>query len=192
MARVRAEHGKALHQAGGHGRSAAYRTERGHHAAVQPAVGLVEKAAVPVDGHADLKTDGVAGAVHRAGALFHLAFDEAVRRRLGGVALQGDRAFGDHLCRGDARVGQREALGQRGAVFQRGGCGGAELRWGRGARCAGAARQPRGGAKGHGQGRQGEGARERVWHAMSPGGRGKGAVRKGPGRNGQGRGTTCS
>lgn len=39
---------------------------------------------VPLHGQAHFKTNGVAGAVHGAGALFHLAFDEAVRGRLHG------------------------------------------------------------------------------------------------------------
>ena len=77
VARVGADDGKALLQGRRlHGTATA---EGRGHAAIQPAIGLVEEASVPRFRQPHLEADRVALAVLRARPPIHLAFDQAVR-----------------------------------------------------------------------------------------------------------------
>ncbi|EZP51567.1 hypothetical protein BW39_03831 [Delftia sp. RIT313] len=152
MPGVGAEHGKAHLQRiaqrpaaqGSHGRA---------HDAVQPAVGLVEKAPVPVARQAHLEAHGVVLTIDGADALVHAAGHSAVLGN--GLACHRQRAGCHGLGGGDAGVGEGYFRGQVRARQQRGGAGLGQLRDAV-ARAAAGRQQQRG--KGGGQrGRQGAG-----------------------------------
>ena len=86
------------------------------YAAVDAAVGLVEKAAVPRSGQAHLETDSVFFAIHRAHAVKHIAGDPAVRRDV--LACDFERARSDRHSGGDAGVGEVDAARQVGAGLE--------------------------------------------------------------------------
>ena len=94
MACVRAEHRKALHQAGCHGR-AVTEPSGGDHVAVQAATWPGAESGRSTHGQAHFKTNGVAGAVHGPVRSFILPLTRRCGR-LGGHALHGDGACG-HL-----------------------------------------------------------------------------------------------
>lgn len=109
--RIGADHREALVQRIGQRPAAAHLARRGHDVAVEPAVRLVEEAAVPRLRQAHLEADRIGFAVHRAHALVHLPFDHAM---LGDrLAGHGERAGGRGRHRRERRVRIRQLRGER-------------------------------------------------------------------------------